>query len=383
MQSAKPPFRRSSSRSRPCDATRALLGARHPPDTTKAGRQPGFDAKRGRTALKFIQPETPWGLAAAIVATRRARVNGEPLDERKPFMRKRHSAVPHRLGRRTNFIPSLEGHPAKWAEVVDVAGDAAERAKAASVATATLLTIDVTGSPRVATADVNSLMSMVPDQLLPVRRPASHKGMKNYISRVVVPTEAHECRAVWCESFNELTHLRDLLISRQPTQVATQPFRLEWIMTTGVRGHVPDFLLRDADGRALLVDVTTRTKLDDPRLKAVLQLTAATAEALGWEYQVRTELPAQRVRNLNFLHAGRHDTDQDRVGAARVLRQTPGSIDVQRASDLLGGGPQGFVRLWDLIAHGHVQINIDSVIERDSTVAFQASGGGASWLHAM
>ena len=58
-------------------------------------------------------------------------------------------------------------------------------------------------------------------------------------------------------------------------------------------------------------------------------------------------------------------------------------MDVQRASDLLGGGPQGFVRLWDLIAHGHVQINIDSVIERDSTVAFQASGGGASWLHAM
>ena len=134
MQSAKPPFRRSSSRSRPCDATRALLGARHPPDTTKAGRQPGFDAKRGRTALKFIQPETPWGLAAAIVATRRARVNGEPPDERKPFMRKRHSAVPHRLGRRTNFIPSLEGPPAKWAEVIDVAGDAAERAKVASVA---------------------------------------------------------------------------------------------------------------------------------------------------------------------------------------------------------------------------------------------------------
>jgi hypothetical protein len=173
------------------------------------------------------------------------------------------------------------------------------------------------------------------------------------------------------------------LISRQPTQVATQPFRLEWIMTTGVRGHVPDFLLRDADGRALLVDVTTRTKLDDPRLKAVLQLTAATAEALGWEYQVRTELPAQRVRNINFLHAGRNDTDQDRAGASRLLRQTPGSIDVQRASDLLGGGAQGFVRLWDLIAHGYVQINLDSVMELDSTVAFQATGGGAPWLHTM
>ncbi|MBK6442604.1 MAG: hypothetical protein KBF43_09515 [Dermatophilaceae bacterium] len=298
-------------------------------------------------------------------------------------MGKRHSAVPHRLGRRTNFIPSLDGRPAKWAEVMDVAGNVAERAKVASAATATLLTIDTTGSPSVATADVNSLMSMVPDQLFPVRRPASHKGMTNYISRVVVPTEVHECRAVWCESFNELTHLRDLLITRQPTQVATQPMRLEWVMTTGVRGHVPDLLLRDADSRPLLVDVTTRSKLDDPRLQGVLQLTAATADALGWEYQVRTELPAQRVRNLNFFHAGRNDTVQDRIGASRVLRQAPGSIDVQRASDLLGGGPQGFVRLWDLIAHGHVQINLDSVIERDSAVAFQATGGGASWLHAM
>lgn len=298
-------------------------------------------------------------------------------------MRKRHSAVPHRLGRRTNFIPSLEGQSAKWAEVIGVAGDAAKRAKVASAATATLLTIDTTGSPSVVTADIASLMSMVPDQLLPVRRPASHKGMTNYISRVVVPTDAHQCRAVWCESFNELTHLRDLLITRQPTQVATQPMRLEWVMTTGVRGHVPDFFLRDADGSPLLVDVTTRSKLDDPRLQSVLQLTAATADALDWEYQVRTELPAQRVRNLNFLHAGRNDTVQDRIGSSRILRQAAGSIDVQRASELLGGGPQGFVRLWDLIAHGHVQVNLDSVIELDSTVAFQAPGGGAPWLHAM
>ena len=99
---------------------RAPLGARYPPDTTKAGRQTGFDAKRGKHRAQVHSPETPWGLAAAIVATRRARVNGEPLYERKPFMRKRHPAVPHRLGRRTNFIPSLEGRPAKWAEVIDL-----------------------------------------------------------------------------------------------------------------------------------------------------------------------------------------------------------------------------------------------------------------------
>ncbi|CCH74164.1 hypothetical protein BN11_40003 [Nostocoides australiense Ben110] len=298
-------------------------------------------------------------------------------------MRKRHSAVPHRLGRRTSFIPSLEGKPAKWAQVVDIAGDAAVRATVAAAATATLLTIDTDGTPGVATADVGSLRSIVPDRLLPVRRPASHKGMTNYISRVVVPTEAHETRAVWCESFNELTHLRDLLIARQPTQVATQPLRLEWAMTTGVRGHIPDFLLRDVDGRMLLVDVTTGRKLDDPRLRAVFQLTAATAAVLGWEYQARTELPPQRARNLNFLHAGRNDTLQDRLGAARSLRQESGPIDVQRGSELLGGGPQGFVRLWDLVAHGDVHVSLDTLIDLDTPVTFQPTGGGAPWLHAM
>jgi hypothetical protein len=60
-----------------------LLGARDPPDTTKAGRLPGFDAKRGSAALKFSHPN-PEGLTAAIVATRRAYVNGELLVEGTP-----------------------------------------------------------------------------------------------------------------------------------------------------------------------------------------------------------------------------------------------------------------------------------------------------------
>lgn len=188
---------------------------------------------------------------------------------------------------------------------------------------------------------------------------------------------------MWCESFNELTHLRDLLLTRQPTQVATQPLRLEWVMPSGIRSHVPDFLLRGADGGMLLVDVTTKTKLDDPRLKAILGLTAATAKASGWCYEVRTEMPAQRVRNLNFLHAGRHDTSQDRLAASRQLRQNTEELDIQRASELLGGPPQGFVRLWDLVAHGHVHVGLDSVIDLDSAVTFQPASGGAPWLHAM
>ena len=125
-------------------------------------------------------------------------------------MRRLESSVPHRLGRRTSFIPSLHGSSAKWAEVIDAADDPARRTAIGSAVVATLLVAGPDGQPVVETADVTALKAIVPDQLFAVRRPVSHKGMKNYISRVAVPTELDGARAVWCESFNELSHLRDL-----------------------------------------------------------------------------------------------------------------------------------------------------------------------------
>ncbi len=207
--------------------------------------------------------------------------------------------------------------------------------------------------------------------------------MTNYISRVCVPSEGQDARAVWCESFNEMSHLRDLLLTVRPTQVATQAMRLEWVFASGVRSHVPDFLVRTAAGHMILVDVTTATKLEDPKLRAILQLTSATAHVLGWTYEVRTELPPQRVRNLNFIHASGHDTVQDRLAAARKLRQATWPVDVQRASELLGGGAKGFMRLWDLLAHGFAHVQLDDPIERDSLVTSAQPAGGASWLHAF
>lgn len=288
--------------------------------------------------------------------------------------------VPHRLGRRTSFIPALRGHPAQWADVTDAARDPARRAAVAEAATATVLAADTAGRPLVGTADLHTLAQTEPDRLYAVRRPASHKGMRNYISRVAVPSTAGP-KAVWCESFNELSHLRDLLLTSRPTQVTTQPCRLEWVLSSGVRSHIPDFMLRYSDGHTLLVDVTTSSKVEDPRLLAILRITRATAEAMGWTYEVRTELPAQRVRNINFMHAGRRDVRQDRVAATRFLRSVSGPVDVQRASEVLGGPPQGYARLWDLIAHGFVHLPLNDELDTDTNLSFASVKGGESWLH--
>lgn len=198
----------------------------------------------------------------------------------------------------------------------------------------------------------------------------------------MVPSECHDVRAVWCESFNEQEHLRDLLLTRSPAQVSTQCLRLEWVLPSGVRSHVPDFLLRWGK-RNTMVDITTQTKFDDPRLLAILRLTRATCAALGWAYQVRTELPPQRTRNVNFLRACSRDIGQDRVTSTRALRQSIGPVDVQRASEILGGGAHGYARLWDLLAHSHVFLDLDEPIDRDTPIAFIRQEGGKSWLRAL
>lgn len=298
-------------------------------------------------------------------------------------MRKLEPSVPHRLGRRANFIPGLKGRRATWANVLDTCAEPTQLAGVAQAAMATVLTADGQGQPTVSTADLKALSGLEPDQLYAVRRPVSYKGMTNYVARVSVPSERHGSKGVWCESFNELSHLRDLLLTSRPLQMTTQPFRLEWSFTTGVRSHVPDFLVRYAGGQVLLVDVTTTRKFEDPRLSAILRLTHMCARAMGWDYEVRTELPPQRVRNINFIHAGRHDVRQDRVVATRRLQQAHGRVDVHRASELLGGGPPGYLRLWDLTAHGFVHLPLDEPLDIDTLLAFAQLKGAVSWRHGL
>lgn len=65
------------------------------------------------------------------------------------------------------------------------------------------------------------------------------------------------------------------------------------------------------------------------------------------------------------------------------MRQARGTVDVQRASDLLGGGAQGYMRLWDLVSNGLVHVPLDSAIDLDSSIATVGPTGGAAWLHAF
>lgn len=295
------------------------------------------------------------------------------------------TAVPHRQGRRVHFIPPLGGAPAKWTIVLDNVSDTQEMRRIASTATATLRRWSPeTLKAQVETAQVSDLSAVTPDQLMEVRRPASHKGMKNYISRVRVPSEAHEVRGVWCESFNELAHMRDLLITRDLLQVSTQPLRIEWLFAEGTRWHVPDFVCRERGGATVLVDVTTKRVLQDPRKHAIFAITAATAAAIGWKYEVRTELPAQRARNLGFIHAARHVVGEDFEPALRRLRHHPLRLDVLGAAQLLASPGGDHQLVWQLVAAGKLHIDLDRPIEHDTLVSTRPFTAEVKpWLHTM
>ena len=295
------------------------------------------------------------------------------------------TAVPHRQGRRVHFIPPLGGAPAKWAIVLDSVSDTGESRRIAATATATLRRWSPeTLTAQVETAQVSDLSAVTPDELMDVRRPASHKGMKNYISRVRVPSQAHDVRAVWCESFNELAHMRDLLITRDLLQVSTQPLRIEWLFAQGSRWHVPDFLCRDRGGATVLVDVTTTRVLEDPRKRAIFAITAATAGAIGWRYEVRTELPAQRARNLGFVHAARHVRGEGSESALHRLRHHPLRLDVLAAVQLLGAGPDAYQLVWQLVAAGKLHVDLDRPITHDTLVSTRPFTAEVTpWLHTM
>ena len=189
-----------------------------------------------------------------------------------------------------------------------------------------------------------------------VRVPASHVGMPNFVGTVVTPCGG-ERRAMWVESLNERNHLLDLLVTRGVTDVLTQPLRLEWQFERGVREHTPDFLVRSADGLTSLVDVTRVSVVENSAALAVFVLTAASAAAMGWGYELRTEMPPQRARNLRFVWSHRAGALQPSEG--RVLAGLSWPVSLGELADQLGGGARGRDRVRELVGAGALWVDLN------------------------
>lgn len=292
------------------------------------------------------------------------------------------TAVPHRRGRRTLLIPPPTGRVASWAATIETAADTAACAAVAGGAWLTTRRIDpVTGVVSIDSHPVADLPRLHPDLLLEVRRPTSYVGMRSYIGRMEAPTVTFRSRSVWYESHNELTHLRDLVLCGPATAMATQPMRLTWALRDGSRHHYPDALVDLDGGPRTLIDVTTRHKLADTGALAVFALTASTAAAAGWHYQLRTELPQQRIANLDALRRHRL-SPPDPALVADALGGLCFPAQAHTVVRRLGGRPEGLTRLFQLIADRALFVDLDQPLEPDTPIDKEPplAKGNPSWL---
>lgn len=222
---------------------------------------------------------------------------------------------------------------------------------------------------------VRDAAELRPSQLESVRVPSSHVGMPNYIGVLVVPqAQGDSRRGVWYESFNEMHHLLDLMIDDGVIDVVTQPLRFEWrFPKAGVREHTPDFLVAAQDGVSL-VDVTRAEKLgEDPATLTIFALTAETCRRLGWGYEVRTELPAQRCRNLRFL-AGFRNSAVLRPVPSSATSVSPATVaELERWSGNRGTALQH-------IADGRWHVNLDLPISPASQVSTSRVEVNRPWI---
>ncbi|WP_354588561.1 hypothetical protein [Janibacter sp. UYMM211] len=210
--------------------------------------------------------------------------------------------------------------------------------------------------------------SLVPDDIAEVRRPVSYQGMRNYIGRMTMPSQAHESHAGWFESRNEQENYRDLLTGEPVVQMVTQPMRLAWPIGARVRTHVPDALHLRADGQVTLVDITRRSRLQTAEALAIFRLTQATAHRMRWRYQLRGELTPQHQRNISLIYAHRHCS----AGTAGWLARLATMPAVQQIADAAGAlGPPArpsYSAVWHLVATRHLFVDLAAPLTPDAVI---------------
>ncbi|MEV4125022.1 TnsA-like heteromeric transposase endonuclease subunit [Nocardia sp. NPDC049707] len=140
------------------------------------------------------------------------------------------------------------------------------------------------------------------EDMAPVRGFPSFRGQKNFPGLWWSATMGSH---VGYESWLERDWLMAFDSSPEVAGVASQPFRLAWLVNGKTRHHVPDYFLRLHDGGVVVVDVRPDSRID-PDDQAVFDRTAVICESVGWQYRRVGEMGVVRAANLRWLSGYRH-----------------------------------------------------------------------------
>jgi hypothetical protein len=130
---------------------------------------------------------------------------------------------------------------------------------------------------------------------------------------------------------------------------SAQPFWLLWSSDGKTRRHAPDFFVRLADGRGVVVDVRADERIK-PEDAEAFEATAAACESVGWGYRRVGALDPVLAANVRWLAGYRHARCLREDHRARLVevftRPTPLLSGAEAVGDRIAVLPSLFHLIW-------------------------------------
>ena len=133
------------------------------------------------------------------------------------------------------------------------------------------------------------------------------------------------------ESRLELARLLLADMDREVVAIAEQPF----LVFDDERRHVPDFLLRRADGSVAIDNVKPADKLAEPRIASALAWAGDVFARRGWEHEVWSGADPQLLANVRFLSGYRRAALLDPADIIAAHALPDNNLDVAGAEAAL------------------------------------------------
>lgn len=130
-----------------------------------------------------------------------------------------------------------------------------------------------------------------------------YKGQRHYSGWYWAATERD---LVIHESRLELAALMTADYAKSVRRIVAQPFMLQVKLNGKTHRHIPDYLFETDDGPVVL-DVTRRDRLENPKAQLLFEWTAEVMRMFGWAYGVYTEPDPMQLMNIRFLTGYRRD----------------------------------------------------------------------------
>lgn len=206
------------------------------------------------------------------------------------------------------------------------------------------------------------------ETMFAVRKPRSSKRAKHIpVDAYSVTTKSH----LRLESGLEHDLVR--ILDRDPNVrwLVAQPMTFRWLghADDDLKGHTPDVLQLDRNGKVTIWDVRNPDKLGR-KFARQAALTKAACRQVGWTYRVFTGMTDIARQNYLWLHGYRRRPDwlSDALVGRLVTAATQPDATVSDLMDLDNGTGEAIAAMWHLIWTGEIWIDLERTIKENSPV---------------